>query len=208
LQAIGLGCSVLSPPDAAEPAPQPEEEPAFYALRAAKAKARAVLSGPPLSDPAPVVIAADTIVVLDGHGNHILGKPGDPDRAYSMLSSLAGKTHMVITGCVIAELGTATSPAEPGPAAPANGSHGPYDKCSILHAFSVQSQVSMWDAPPELLHAYAQSIEPLDKAGAYAAQGAGAALVRSINGSWTNVVGLPLAELVEALLRMQIIAPN
>jgi len=171
---------VLPPPEAAEPAPLPGEDPATYVLRAATAKARAVLAGLPVSGLAPAVIAADTIVVLDGA---ILGKPGGPDQAYTMLCSLAGKTHMVITGCVIA------------------------DAHSLLHTFSVQSEVSMWDAPQELLQAYANSHEPLDKAGAYAAQGAGAALVRTINGSWTNVVGLPLAELVEALLRTRIIAP-
>jgi len=181
LQAIGLDCTVLPPPEAAEPAPLPGEDPALYVLRAAKAKASAVLSGLSVSDPLSVVIAADTIVVLDGQ---ILGKPGGPDRAYAMLCSLAGKTHTVITGCVIA------------------------DTHSILYAFSAQTQVGMWDAPQGLLRAYANSDEPLDKAGSYAAQGAGAALVRSVNGSWTNVVGLPLAELVEALLRMDIIAPT
>jgi len=191
LQAIGLDCTVLPPPDAAEPEPLPGEDPVLYVLRAAQAKACAVLpdfpvSGLSVSDLAPVAIAADTIVVLDGK---ILGKPGDPDRAYAMLSSLAGKTHTVITGCVIA------APSPPG-------------KSPVLHTLSVQSQVSMWDAPQELLRAYANSDESLDKAGAYAAQGAGVVLVRSINGSWSNVVGLPLAELVEALLRMRIIIPD
>jgi len=185
---------VLPPPEAAEPTPLPGEDPVLYVLRAAQAKAGAVLPGlsasPLVSGPAPVVIAADTIVVLDGE---ILGKPGDPDLAYAMLCALAGKTHTVITGCVIAEVGP---------------SHGLRGQHSMLHIFSVQSEVSMWDAPQDLLYAYAQSSEPLDKAGAYAAQGAGAALVRSVNGSWTNVVGLPVAELVEALLRMQIVAPS
>ena len=170
----------VSPPDKAEPAPLPGEESVAYALRAAEAKA---LSLPPdffRSCPSPVIIAADTIVVLEGR---ILGKPGNPGRAYAMLRSLAGKTHEVVTGCVI------------------------YSRSAVMHAFAVQTQVSMWDAPPELLRAYANSNEPLDKAGAYAAQGAGVALVRCINGSWSNVVGLPLAELVEALLRMDIIAP-
>jgi len=193
LQVIGLDCSVLPPPDAAEPSPLPGEDPVAYVLRAAQAKACAILYDLPVSDPLPVIIAADTIVVLDGQ---ILGKPGAPGRAYAMLRSLAGKTHTVITGCVIAGPNPAGSP------------HDLHSKSSVLHAFSVQSQVSMWDAPPELLHAYANSAEPLDKAGAYAAQGAGVALVRSINGSWSNVVGLPLAELVEALLRMHIIVPG
>jgi septum formation protein len=181
LQALGLDFSLVSPPGKAEPAPLPGEDPAAYALRAAEAKAFSVLPDLLHSDPSSVVIAADTIVVLKGR---VLGKPGNPDRAYAMLRSLAGKTHDVITGCVIRK------------------------QAFALHAFTVQSRVSMWDAPPDLLHAYANSGEPLDKAGAYAVQGTGAVLVRSIEGSWSNVVGLPLAELVEALLYLNIIIPD
>jgi len=178
---MGLDFCPVAPPGKAEPAPLPGEDPAAYALRAAEAKACSVLPDLFRSDSSSVVIAADTIVVLEGR---ILGKPGNPDRAYAMLRSLAGKTHDVITGCVI------RSPA------------------SVLRAFSVQSRVSMWDAPPDLLHAYANSGEPLDKAGAYAVQGSGSVLVSRIEGSWSNVVGLPLAELVEALLCLNIITPN
>jgi septum formation protein len=178
---MGLDCAPVSPPGKAEPAPLPGEEPAAYALRAAEAKALSVLPDLFRSDPSSVIIAADTIVVLEGR---ILGKPGNPDRAYAMLGSLAGKTHDVITGCVIR------------------------DKACVLRAFTVQSRVSMWDAPSDLLHAYANSGEPLDKAGAYAVQGAGAVLVCRIEGSWSNVVGLPLAELIEALICLNIITPN
>ena len=181
MQAIGLDFRPVSPLDTAEPAPLPGEAPVVYALRAAEAKACGVPSEVFHAEPPPVMIAADTIVVLKGR---ILGKPGNPERAYAMLRSLAGTTHDVVTGCVM------------------------YSQGAVLHAFAVQTQVSMWDAPPVLLHTYANSNEPLDKAGAYAAQGAGAALVRGINGSWSNVVGLPLTELVEALLRMNIIAPD
>ena len=177
LEAVGLDFKALPPPGHAEPAPLPGEDPVLYALRAAEAKACAI----PLPSSDSVVIAADTIVVL---GGEILGKPDDSNHAYAMLRSLAGKTHTVVTACVI------------------------FHQNAALHAFSVQSQVTLWDAPPELLRAYANSAEPLDKAGAYAAQGAGTALVRRIDGSWSNVVGLPLAELFEALLEMGIIAPD
>lgn len=130
-------------------------------------------------DPSPLIIAADTIVVLR---SAILGKPRDPDHALSMLRRLAGKTHTVITGCAL--LSTETS-----------------------RSFAVRSRVSMWRCPESLLQAYARSGEPSDKAGAYAVQGMGACLVQGITGSWSNVVGLPVAELVQALLEMNAIAP-
>lgn len=88
----------------------------------------------------------------------------------------------------------------------------PFAHCCLreslfYYSFAVESRVRMWAVPAALLHAYAFSGEPLDKAGAYAVQGAGAFLVESIEGSWSNVVGLPLAELVRELLKMGCIAP-
>ena len=157
-----------------------------YACRAALAKAQGVdgllrpeqrnLNLPPL------VIAADTIVVLSGR---ILGKPRDSDDAFAMLSALSGKQHEVITGCALL----------------VSGQSGPV-------TFAVSSDVVMWDCPPELLRAYANSGEPLDKAGAYAVQGAGAFLIKSLKGSWSNVVGLPLAELIQKLLEDGSISPS
>ena len=128
----------------------------------------------------PLVIAADTIVVLRGR---ILGKPRDSEHALDMLRKLAGKKHTVITGCALLKAGASRS-------------------------FTVQSHVVMWKCPDDLLRAYAESGEPLDKAGAYAVQGMGAFLVQRIIGSWSNVVGLPLAELVQVLVEMRAIAAD
>lgn len=180
---LGLPVIVLSPPEQAEPLPIRGEEPESYALRAAAGKASAVLDLLPPSPEGscPIVIAADTIVVLR---NRILGKPRDTDEAFAMLSLLAGQTHTVITGC------TLLSSRFPEP-----------------RSFAVSSSVSMWACPAPLLKSYAESGEPLDKAGAYAVQGAGAFLISRIEGSWSNVVGLPLAEMIETLLELQAIIP-
>ena len=180
---LGLSVIVLSPPDQAEPSPLPDEEPETYALRAALAKASGVhgLIPPSQGDSSPLIIAADTVVVLH---NKILGKPRDTDEAFAMLSLLSGKTHTVITGCAI------LSQHLPTP-----------------HTFAVSSFVSMWDCPATLLKAYSRSGEPMDKAGAYAIQGAGAFLISRMQGSWSNVVGLPLAEMVETLLELRAIVP-
>lgn len=156
-------------------------------MRAALAKAEGVAAL--LRDPQtaaafcapPLVVAADTIVVLH---ERILGKPRDSSDAFAMLRELSGKKHSVITGCALLAL---------------DASH--------CRSFAASSDVVMWQCPEPLLRAYAYSGEPLDKAGAYAVQGAGAFLVKSLEGSWSNVVGLPLAELVQELLACGAIAP-
>ena len=185
LAELGLSARIIIPPQEAEPSPLPGEAPESYVLRAAFAKASSVLALPEYSaaiseNPSaatPLVIAADTIVVLR---NRILGKPRDPEHALDMLRKLAGKKHTVITGCALLNGGTS-------------------------HTFAVQSHVHMWNCPENLLRAYALSGEPMDKAGAYAVQGMGAFLVERITGSWSNVVGLPVAELVQILIEMRAI---
>ena len=127
----------------------------------------------------PVIIAADTVVVFR---NRILGKPQTPEDALDMLRKLSGNSHTVITGCALLSGGTSRT-------------------------FAVRSTVRMWECPDALLRAYARSGEPADKAGAYAIQGMGACLVEGISGSWSNVVGLPLAELAQALMEMEAIIP-
>lgn len=183
---LGLSAAVLAPPREAEPLPLTDEKPEAYALRAALAKASSIpalpayaaIAGEASPDAPPLIIAADTVVAL---GNRLLGKPRDPEHALHMLRALAGKKHTVITGCALLGAG-----------AP--------------RVFAVQSDVTMWNCPDDLLRAYARGGEPMDKAGAYAVQGAGAFLVQSINGSWSNVVGLPLAELVQTLVAMRAVA--
>ena len=115
-----------------------------------------------------VVLAADTIVVLDGEA---LGKPAGPDEARTMLRRLRGRQHEVITGVAVVDALTGRS-----------------------DTVSVVSRVRMADYGEAEIEAYVASGEPLDKAGAYAIQGRGAALVAGLEGSFTNVVGLPLAE--------------
>lgn len=177
LHSLGLDARIMPPPEAAEPSPLAGEAPVSFAVRAARAKAAALCAAPdvPSAAPAPVVIAADTIVVLDGD---ILGKPRDADHALAMLRSLRGRTHQVITGCALA-----------------------IPRVEV-HTFFVQSSVTFWQCPDSLLTAYAACGEPLDKAGGYAVQGKGAFLAERIEGSWSNVVGLPLAELVRHLLEL------
>ncbi len=120
-----------------------------------------------------VVVAADTIVVL---GKHILGKPKDEADARRMLTMLSGKRHEVITGvCVL---------------------------CGKKRkSFVSSTDVEFKKLTKQDVDFYVASGEPMDKAGAYAIQGIGSFLVREIRGSYTNVVGLPVAELLDVLER-------
>ena len=117
------------------------------------------------------VVAADTVVAL---GSRILGKPAHPDEALTMLQSLAGKEHDVFSAVAVL--------------CPAGAI-----------AFAVHTKVRMAAASAATLQRYVETGEPADKAGAYAIQGIGAFLIESIEGSWSNVVGLPLAETITAL---------
>jgi len=130
--------------------------------------------------PGCVVIAADTVVALHGE---TMGKPQDRADAVRMLARLAGHTHEVVSACCVALPG------------------------GTRETFHAVTRVTMWNAPPAALAAYAATGEPDDKAGAYGIQGVGAFLVESIDGSWSNVVGLPVAELVQLLLRHGTIEP-
>jgi septum formation protein len=127
------------------------------------------------------VIGADTAVVLD---KVILGKPRDTDDALAMLTMLAGRTHEVWTGFSVCR----TS--------------------SEVVSRAVCTEVKFVKAGRDALAAYVATGEPLDKAGAYGIQGQGGVLVERIDGSYSNVVGLPLAELIEELLKLGAIAPD
>jgi septum formation protein len=152
---------------------EPGEEPARFAGRLALAKARAVAQTAG-AEPPRLVLGADTIVVIDGD---VLGKPADAEHAVALLSRLVGRSHRVITAVALVE--SATQRAR--------------------HAV-VESTVTMRPASAEEVRAYVASGEPLDKAGAYAVQGAGRRFVEQIEGSESNVIGLPLEETL-ALLR-------
>lgn len=167
LASLGLEFSVRVP--AIEEIAQQGESPREFSERLAAEKAAAV----PVA-PGTTVIAADTIVVQDGH---ILGKPTDEAHAAEMLSRLSGETHEVITGVCVA-------------------------KDAITRIFSVSTEVVFRALTQAEIADYVSSGCPMDKAGAYAIQGGAAHMVRAINGSYTNVVGLPLCELHEALCSM------
>ena len=113
-----------------------------------------------------VVLGADTEVVLDGR---YLGKPRDAADAARMLQELAGRTHEVVTGLALVE---APSGRE--------------------ETLAVTTRVTMVKAGVAEIAAYVATGEPLDKAGAYAIQGRGARLVSTVDGCFSNVVGLPL----------------
>lgn len=127
-----------------------------------------------LAAPDGIILAADTSVVVDGA---ILGKPSDPTDAARMLRMLSGRTHEVLTGVAI--LGPAGTRVE------SSSSHVRFDALT-------EAEIA-W---------YVASGEPADKAGAYAIQGLGSRFVEEVDGSYSNVVGLPVA-LVYRMLREQ-----
>jgi septum formation protein len=125
------------------------------------------------------VIGADTIVLIDGS---ILGKPGSSTEARTMLKSLSGKTHQVLTGyCICCH------------------------RIGRLFSEAIKTEVRFKKLTEKEIDWYINSGEPFDKAGAYGIQGIGMFLVRRINGSYTNVVGLPVCEIVEYLIKENII---
>lgn len=142
-----------------------DEDPADLVLRLSAAKALAV------NRPDAVVLAADTIVVRDGV---IVGKPDDFDDAVSILLSLQGRAHSVLTGWTVT-----------------NGSE---------EQFGVtESRVEFTARTRDELVGYVERTDPLDKAGGYALQGDDGWLVTEVRGSRANVMGLPLSEIVSAL---------
>jgi septum formation protein len=120
-----------------------------------------------------VVLGADTIVAIDGLA---LGKPMDATDARTMLRRLRGREHEVITGVAVVDAVTGQS-----------------------ESVAVVSRVRLAEYGEAEIEAYVATAEPLDKAGAYAIQGQGRALVAELQGSFSNVVGLPLAETARLL---------
>jgi len=152
---------------------QPGETPVAFAQRLARSKALAVAERIGASPPR-LVLGADTIVVLD---EVVYGKPRDIEDAFRLLSELTGRTHRVITGIAVVE-----------------------SKGLKSWERTVESCVTLRSAGAAELRSYLATGESLDKAGAYAIQGEGRNLVSQLEGSETNVIGLPLEETV-ALLR-------
>jgi septum formation protein len=119
------------------------------------------------------IIAADTVVILDGK---LYEKPEDRRDARRMLRALGGRTHTVVSGVCLMDSGTGRKWVK-----------------------RVLTKVTMKKLNSREIEAYLDTGEPFDKAGSYAAQGIGAFIIRRVNGSYTNVVGLPLCELAEMM---------
>jgi septum formation protein len=126
------------------------------------------------------VIAADTIVVLKGK---VLGKPMNERDAFNMLRTLRGKWHKVITGyCVLNLLK------------------------NVVYRDIVETKVFLRHMTDDEITRYIKTSEPMGKAGSYAVQGKGGYMVKEIKGSYTNVVGLPICEIAEALLSLGVLS--
>ena len=120
-----------------------------------------------------IILAADTLVIL---GNTVIGKPRDRDNAATILGLLSGKVHEVCSSVFIVHLAQAR-----------------------LAMFHEVSQVRFQRLDKKRIAKYLAKVNPLDKAGAYAAQGYGAEIIASIKGSYTNVIGLPMEKTKAAL---------
>jgi len=170
LESLGLRVAVIGNAFEELPYRPGDGEPRDYALAAARSKAAAAPNEGP-----PVLVAADTCVVVDGA---VLGKPRDAAEAERMLHVLAGREHVVHTGFAL------------------------IDRTSRATASGVESaRVTFEPLDDDAIARYVASGEPLDKAGAYGIQGLGALLVASIVGDFYAVMGLPIARIGQALTR-------
>src|SRR5436190_14035899 len=152
---------------------RPGELPADYVCRIARAKAAAVAAG--CRESGSAILAADTTVVV---ADEILGKPADDHDAVRMLKLLSGRVHEVFTGVVLLDSGG-----------------------EMVEV--VRTQVRLLPLTDREIAWYVGTKEPEGKAGAYAIQGVGARFVDWIEGSWSNVVGLPVATVDRMLKRRQ-----
>ena len=152
----------------------PGESPHDLTLRLARIKAGEVARRVPRV--AGLVLAADTAVVVD---DMALGKPRDVDHAMATLRRLSGRDHRVLTGFCILDQGSGRE-----------------------EAAVAQTRVWFRDLTEGEIRGYVGTGEPMDKAGAYACQGIGAFLIARVEGSYTNVVGLPLGQVIDTLGRM------
>jgi septum formation protein len=171
-----LGVSFAIIPPDIDESRKKDEPPKEYVLRVSHEKAHKVGS----HFPEKWVIAADTVVV---YKNKILGKPMNEKEAFNMLKTLSGKWHKVITGFCVLNLSK-----------------------NITYRDAVETKVFVRDLYDEEIKRYIKTSEPLDKAGSYAVQGRGGYMVKEIKGSYTNVVGLPICEIAEALLSLGILS--
>lgn len=169
LSQVGIDFQVI--PSNVEETLLPGETPEAHVIRLSCDKAMEVANRPDQSGR--WFIGSDTIVVRD---DAILGKPADASEAAAMLSSLSGRSHRVISGYAV------------------------YDRLrgQTLSA-AITTKVFFKDLTRQEIEGYIATGEPFDKAGSYAIQGIGSFMVPKIEGSYTNVVGLPLCEVIAAL---------
>ena len=158
----------------------PEELPVDLVLRLAEQKAEAVRAAQGEAPSDELLVAADTIVWM---GDEALGKPTDAPDATAMLRELSGRTHHVSTGVCALRLS-------------------PEGTAIARTSFVETTDVTFWELTEAEIAAYVDTGEPQDKAGAYGIQGAGRLLVKSIEGDYSNVVGLPIARLVRELAKL------
>jgi len=149
------------------------ESPREHVRRLSLNKAMAIAQ----NNPDAWVLGADTIVVIDGL---ILGKPKNKKQAREMLERLSDREHKVFTGFTLAHGAT-----------------------NVYKTKVIQSAVLFKKISPEEMEWYVSCDEPYDKAGGYAVQGKGAYFIKSIRGSYTNVIGLPLCEVLEELKNLK-----
>ncbi len=172
-----LGLTVEVIPSGIEEGDDPKQEPSTLVACRAKEKAQAVSRLHPRS----WVLGADTIVVLQ---DTVFGKPETAEQAIAMLQQLSGQAHHVLSGLCLMRL-------DP-----------PFERVTV-----VRTEVRFKPISDGEIRAYVRTGEPLDKAGAYGIQGRGAFLVEAVQGSYTNVVGLPLCETLEWLMEKEIVSP-
>jgi len=184
LSTLGVPFAVLeSEAEWVDETPQPNESPRAYVERLARAKAVAgwqtlvardpCFAQPHAGSPRALVLGADTAVAL---AEQILGKPATRDEAAAMLRALSGQTHEVLTAVALTD-------------------------GAVVEVACSSSEVRFAPLPEAWIAAYVASGEPLDKAGAYAYQGAAAAFIPEIRGSASGIIGLPLFETAQLLAR-------
>jgi septum formation protein len=172
LAQVGIRCLVV--PSRASEDLLPGESPEEHVVRLSREKAREVAARPEV--PGRWFLGSDTIVLRDAT---ILGKPADAAEAAAMLRLLSGQSHRVLSGYAVLDRDSGATVAG-----------------------AVTTTVCFKELTAQEIAGYIATGEPLDKAGAYAIQGLGAFMVLGIEGSYTNVVGLPLCEVVAVLERL------
>lgn len=174
LEQLGLTFEIFVPD--VDESVLPLEQPEDYVSRVSRAKMAAAVSARSGKSGDIVILCADTTVAVD---SRILGKPADEQACVEMLVLLSGREHRVLTSVTISN-------------------------CQQEETFTAETLVRFRDISIPECKAYWATGEPRDKAGGYGAQGVGSMFMASINGSFSNVVGLPLCETVEGLRRFGI----